>query len=162
MNLKLLAGSVGVVALLLLLGLASSTAYRAGQRSIQLAVYQAQADTIRQEIVRLDTVYMRDTTVFWRTKRIVDTLVIVDSIPIIARDSSRADPALRLTLQTVEYCSASVTSCELRLSAEKRLRMLAESTAVAAKAAPPPLRARALDVMGGVLAGVLAGVLLAR
>lgn len=137
----------------LLVGLFLAGAYRTGYRHAEHTAYLVRTDTIRVEIARLDTVYRRDTVVFWRLKRQVDTLVQVDSIPVIARDSSRADSALRVTTAAVEACSVVLLTCEQRVAKERQLRLAAESRA----AAPPArsLRLPALAAAGGVLVGVL-------
>lgn len=142
----------------LLVGIVLAAAYRIGYRHAEHTAYRIRTDTIRVEIARLDTVYRRDTVVFWRIKRVVDTLVRVDSIPVIARDSARADSALRLTTSAVQACSVALLTCEERVAKERELRLAAEGRA----AAPPArsLRLPALAAAGGVLVGVLTTLLL--
>lgn len=142
----------------ILVGIVLAGAYRLGYRRAELAGYQVRTDTIRVEIARLDTVYRSDTLVFWRTKRLVDTLVRVDSIPVIARDSSRADSALRVTTAAVQACSVSLLTCEARVARERQLRREAEA-ALAVRPAPSP-RLPVLAAVGGALAGALTTLLL--
>jgi hypothetical protein len=135
-----------------LVALVAYGAYRAGARESARLAYERHTDTLRVEIVRLDTVYARDTLTFWRLKRVVDTLVVPESIPVIARDSARAETALRQTTEALTACALVVQTCEQRVAAERRLREAAEA-AVAAGLAPAPHRpGRAFGV--GVLAGV--------
>jgi hypothetical protein len=132
----------------------------AGYQRGAAETYRVRTDTLRVTIARLDTVYRRDTLVFWRTKRIVDTLVRVDSIPVIARDSARADTALRVTLSAVSACAVALETCERRVSAERQLRVAAES-ALAVRGAPSR-RSPALAFSVGALAGLLSALLLTR
>lgn len=142
---------------LLAIGVAS---YRAGFQRGALSSYRVRTDTLRVEIARLDTIYQRDTLVFWRLKRQVDTLVRVDSIPVIARDSSRADSSLRALSSTLSACSSALLTCEARVASERSLRVAAES-ALAVRAAQNP-RLPVLAAVGGVLAGIVSALLLTR
>ena len=144
----------------ILVGLLLAGSYRLGYRHAAETEYRIRTDTLRIEIARLDTVYRRDTVVFWRVKRAVDTLVRVDSIPVIARDSSRADSALRLTTAAVEACSVALLTCEARVAKERQLRLAAEAI-VAARPAPS-LRLPVLAGVAGVLVGTLTTLLLHR
>ena len=142
------------------LALTAYGAYAVGAREARLARYARQAAPLRVEVVRLDTVYQRDTLTFWRLKRVVDTLVVPESIPVIARDSARADSALRTTTTALIACSAVVLTCESRVAAERRLREAAEA-ALASQPAPAvrlPVRAFTAGVLTGV-AGTAAAVL---
>lgn len=142
---------------LLAIGVAS---YRAGYQRGAISSYRVRTDTLRVEIARLDTVYQRDTVVFWRLKRQVDTLVRVDSIPAIARDSSRADSSLRVLSATVSACSSALLTCEARVASERLLRVAAESALAvqAGRRARPPV----LAVTVGALAGIVSALLLSR
>lgn len=151
-----------LLGLLLLAGLGwgGLALYRAGEARGALASYRSRTDTLRVEIARLDTVYQRDTVVFWRLKRQVDTLVRVDSIPVIARDSSRAESSLRALSAAVSACSSALLTCEARAASERSLRVAAESALavqVARRARPP-----VLAVTAGVLAGIVSALLLTR
>lgn len=107
----------------------------------------ARVDTLRVTLARLDTVYARDTVVLWRTVRAVDTVIRVDSVPVIARDSARADSALRLSLAGLRACLGTVRLCEQRLAVQESLPVAAPR---------PPARGRVF------VAGVLAGLVLPR
>lgn len=149
-------GWLVVAAATVVLGAVWGSGYRRGAAE----TYRIRTDTLRVTIARLDTVYQRDTLVFWRTKRIVDTLVRVDSIPVIARDSARADTALRATLSSLSACAVALGACERRVSAERQLRVAAES-ALAARANPTRFSpTMALSV--GALVGVLSAIFLMR
>lgn len=144
----------------LLVGIVLAGVYRMGYRHAAETAYRVRTDTIRLEIARLDTVYRRDTVVFWRMKRVVDTLVRVDSIPVIARDSARADSALRLATSTIASCSVALLTCEERVARERQLRLAAEGRAGAPAA--PSLRLPVLAGVAGVLVGTLTTLLLRR
>jgi len=131
---------------------------QAAQRHAVAAAWRTRTDTLRVEIARLDTVYRADTVRLWRLVRQVDTLVRVDSIPVLAADSARADTALRGLHQTLTSCVSVVQTCEARLAAERRLRVLAESAAVAGGRPRPRGRAFA----AGALAGAVTVLLLRR
>lgn len=152
------AGLAAALALVLLAG-----AYSIGVHDARRASYARQVDTLRIRVAELDTVYHRDTVVFWRLKRAVDTLIVPESIPVIARDSSRADSALRTATTTLAVCSAVVVTCELRVAAERRLREAAEAALGAPPAPTPrlPVRAFSVGVLTGV-AGTAAAVLFLR
>lgn len=129
-------------------------AYSIGRNDARRAAYARQVDTLRIRVAELDTVYQRDTVVFWRLKRAVDTLIVPESIPVIARDSARADSALQVTTTALGVCSAVVVTCEQRVAAERRLREAAEAALGAPPALTPRLPVRAFSV--GVLTGVAA------
>lgn len=131
--------------------------YRRGEA---VARWQVRTDTLRLEIARLDTVYRTDTLRLWRLVRIVDTLVRVDSIPVIAADSARADTSLRVLHAGLRSCVAALSTCEQRLAAERRLRVLAESALVARPDPSPRPRARAF--WAGAAAGAGLVLLLRR
>lgn len=130
----------------------------AAQRT--LASYRARTDTVRVDIARLDTVYRADTVRLWRLVRQVDTLVRVDSIPVIAADSARATASILTLRAALETCVGVVRTCEQRLSAERRLRQLAESTAAAQAGRSPRSRGRAF--WAGAAAGAGTVLLLRR
>lgn len=129
-------------------------------RGEQDASYRAKTDTIRVTIARLDTVYRADTVRLWRIKRAVDTLVRVDSIPVLAADSARADSSLRVLYAGLQACAPTVLTCEQRLDAERRLRVLAESTLAGRSTVRPSRRGRTF--VAGALAGAGAVLLLRR
>lgn len=131
--------------------------YRRGEA---VARWQVRTDTIRLELARLDTVYRTDTLRLWRLVRTVDTLVRLDSIPVIAADSARADTSLRVVHAGLRSCVAALSTCETRVAAERRLRVLAESALVARPDPSPRPRARAW--WGGVAAGAGLVLLLRR
>jgi hypothetical protein len=134
--------------------------YRAGFARGALSSYRTRTDTLRVEIARLDTVYQRDTVVFWRLKRQTDTLVRVDSIPVIARDSSRADSSLRALSSALSVCSSVLLTCEARIEAERQLRVAAESTLYM-----QAFRGRRLPIIAvtvGILTGAFSALLLSR
>ena len=126
----------------------------------QDAGYRFRADTIRVTIARLDTVYRADTVRLWRLVRAVDTVVRVDSIPVIAADSARADSGLRVLYAGLRTCVSTVQTCEQRLDAERRLRVLAESTAGARVS--PRGRGRGRAFVAGALVGAGTVLLLRR
>ncbi len=129
--------------------------YARGELEAQrAAAWQARTDTVRVEIARLDTIYQTDTLRLWRLIRQVDTLVRVDSIPVLAADSARADTALRLLTSSVRACVSTVDLCEQRFAAERRLRVLAESAAARPARNPRP-RARAFLVGAALGAGTV-------
>lgn len=132
-------------------------AYGVGYERGAAETYRVRTDTLRLTIARLDTVYQRDTLVLWRTKRIIDTLVRVESIPAIARDSARADTALRVTLAGLSACSAALTTCEARVAAERQLRVAAESALAERASRRPPVLALSLGALAGLLTALLLG-----
>ena len=129
-------------------------------RGEEQARYLARTDTLRVQIARLDTVYRADTVRLWRTLRVIDTLVRVDSIPVIAADSARADTSLRVLHAGLRSCASALTTCEQRVTLERRLRVVAESAA-AARASPPP-RHPARGFVAGALTGAVTVLLLRR
>lgn len=124
-------------------------------RGTATASYQIRTDTLRLEIARRDTLYRTDTLRLWRLVRQVDTLMRIDSIPAIAADSARADTSLRVQRAALQSCVAVLSACELRLSAERRLRQLAESARVARPDPSPRPRARAFWAGAAVGAGLV-------
>lgn len=145
------------------IALVGYASYAMGAREARLAQYERKAQVLRMEVVRLDTVYQRDTAIFWRLQRVTDTLLVPDSIPVLAGDSARADSALRTAAEAVTACSAVVLTCEQRVAAERRLRVAAESALSVPKA--PSLSAPAKVFTTGVVVGALgtaAAVILLR
>ena len=136
-----------------------STAYARGRADESLAPYRLRRDTLLREIRHLDTVYRADTVRLWRLVREVDTVVHIDSIPVIASDSARADTAIRLLRTSVTVCVSALSTCEQRVAAEQRLRRLADSLlAVEVGRRRSPVRAG----VAGALAGAATVLLLRR
>lgn len=133
---------------------------RGEQDATRMARYQVRTDTLRETIVRLDTVYQRDTLRLWRLLREIDTVVQVESVLVIAGDSSRAAASLQLLRAGLGSCVATLQTCEQRLTAERRLRQLAESTLAAPPGRDPRPRARAF--WAGAAAGAATVLLLRR
>lgn len=143
---------MGLLCLLLLAAGLWTVGYASGERdATRLVRYRDRTDTLRVEIQRLDTVYHTDTLRLWRLLRQVDTLVRVDSIPVLAADSARADTSLRVLYAGLRACATTVQTCEQRVAAERRLRVLAESALAAPGATPPRRTGRAF--VTGALAG---------
>lgn len=141
----------------LVFALLMSYAYESGK---QAAALHTRTDTLRMTVARLDTVYRTDTVRLWSMVRQVDTLVMVDSIPIIAADSARADSSLRLLRSTLEVCVETVMTCEQRVAAEHRLRVLADSEVVRQSRQAIPQQLRALSI--GAMAGAIIALILAK
>ena len=150
-------GAVATVCAGLLLVGAWTFGYAKGEQD---AGYRVRTDTLRVEIHRLDTVYRADTVRLWRVVRQLDTLVRVDSIPVIASDSARADSSLRVLHAGLRSCVSTVLTCEQRLDAERRLRVIAESALAGRASTRPPGRGRAF--VAGALAGAGTVLLLRR
>jgi hypothetical protein len=75
-------------------------------------------DSVLVQQVRLETLYVRDTQTFWRTKTRWDTVVL--SVDRWKTDTLRVVEYVQLADSSLRACASALRTCEQRLELERR------------------------------------------
>ena len=145
--------SMGLV--LAVAGSALGAAFYAGQWVARDATLAAARDTVRVELLRLDTIYRRDTVrlTHWREKW--DT--VRQDVERWKHDTLRVVEYVAVADSTIRACVAALATCEQQKAALTRRAELAEEAYRRTLAKVPSGKRRAAELIGAAAAGVVIG-----
>ena len=136
-------------------GAALGAAFYAGQWVARDATLAAARDTVRVELLRLDTVYQRDTVRLTRWRERWDT--VRTTVDLWKHDTIRVVEYVRVADSTIRACVAALATCEQQKAALTLRAELAEEAYRRTLAQVPSARRRTLELVGAAAAGVVIG-----
>ena len=130
-------------------------AFYAGQWVARDATLAAKRDTVRVELLRLDTVYQLDTVRLTRWRERWDT--VRQDVERWKHDTIRVVEYVRVADSTIRACVAALATCEQQKAALTRRAELAEEAYRRTIVQVPSARRRTLELVGAAAAGVVIG-----
>lgn len=130
-------------------------AFYAGQWVARDAVLAAKRDTVRVELLRLDTVYQRDTVRLTRWRERWDT--VSRDVERWKHDTVEVVRFVQVADSTIRACVAALATCEQQKAALTRRAELAEEAYRRTLVRVPSARRRTIELVGAAAAGLAAG-----
>ncbi len=130
-------------------------AFYAGQWVARDATLAAKRDTVRVELLRLDTVYQLDTVRLTRWRERWDT--VRQDVERWKHDTIRVVEYVRVADSTIRACVAALATCEQQKAALTRRAELAEEAYRRTLVQVPTAKRRTLELVGAAAAGVVIG-----
>ena len=130
-------------------------AFYAGQWVARDATLAAKRDTVRVELLRLDTVYQLDTVRLTRWRERWDT--VRQDVERWKHDTIRVVEYVRVADSTIRACVAALATCEQQKAALTRRAELAEEAYRRTIVQVPTAKRRTLELVGAAAAGVVIG-----